>query len=168
MEVIVLAAGQGKRMRSVLPKVLQPLAAKPMLGHVLDNWGGRQSAADMARGGLGAFLYLEVLDASFSFDGVIGAFALTQNLFLIAIGLGIGAMYVRAMTVMLVERGTLAEFRYLENGAFWSILILSILMFVQTLRPIPEAITGLLGACFIGMAFLSSLAWRRQNGDSAE
>ncbi len=139
-----------------------------MLGHVLDNWGGGQSAADMARGGLGAFLYLEVLDASFSFDGVIGAFALTQNLFLIAIGLGIGAMYVRAMTVMLVERGTLAEFRYLENGAFWSILILSILMFVQTLRPIPEVVTGLLGAGFIGTAFLSSLAWRRRNGDSAE
>ena len=58
----------------------------------------------MARGGLGAFLYLEVLDASFSFDGVIGAFALTHNLFVIAIGLGIGAMYVRSMTIMLVER----------------------------------------------------------------
>lgn len=50
-----------------------------------------------AKGGFGAFLYLEVLDASFSFDGVIGAFALTQNLFVIAIGLGIGAMYVRSM-----------------------------------------------------------------------
>ena len=76
-------------------------------------------------------------------------------------------MYVRAMTVMLVERGTLAEFRYLENGAFWSILVLSILMFVQTLRPIPEVITGLLGAGFIGMAFLSSLAWRRQNNGAS-
>ncbi|UXU75166.1 MULTISPECIES: DUF475 domain-containing protein [unclassified Paracoccus (in: a-proteobacteria)] len=136
-----------------------------MLGHVLDQWGASQAQAGIARGGLGAFLYLEVLDASFSFDGVIGAFALTQNLFLIAIGLGIGAMYVRSMTVMLVERGTLAEFRYLEHGAFWSIFVLSVLMFAQTLRPIPEVLTGLLGAGFIGTAFLSSLAWRRRQRD---
>lgn len=139
-----------------------------MLGHVLDRWGGAPSHGDIARGGFGAFLYLEVLDASFSFDGVIGAFALTQNLFLIAIGLGIGAMYVRSMTVMLVERGTLSAFRYLEHGAFWSILVLSVLMFVQTLRPIPEAITGLLGACFIGTAFLSSLAWRRRHPEAED
>lgn len=139
------------------------------LGHVLDRWGGGQIApGDMARGGFGAFLYLEVLDASFSFDGVIGAFALTQNLFLIAIGLGIGAMYVRSMTVMLVEKGTLAQFRYLEHGAFWSILVLSIIMFVQTLRPIPEYITGLLGACFIGVAFINSLTWRRKHPDQAD
>ncbi|MTH64400.1 DUF475 domain-containing protein [Paracoccus shanxieyensis] len=139
------------------------------LGHVLDQWGGGEiTPGDMARGGFGAFLYLEVLDASFSFDGVIGAFALTQNLFLIAIGLGIGAMYVRSMTVMLVEKGTLAQFRYLEHGAFWSIFVLSIIMFVQTLRPIPEYITGLLGACFIGVAFLNSLAYRRRHPEEAE
>ncbi|AUH62771.1 DUF475 domain-containing protein [Paracoccus zhejiangensis] len=131
------------------------------LGHVLDRWGKSAGAAE--QGGFGAFLYLEVLDASFSFDGVIGAFALTQNLFLIAIGLGIGAMYVRAMTVMLVERGTLAEFRFLEHGAFWSILILSIIMFGQTMWHIPEAVTGLLGAGFIGMAFISSLIWNRRH-----
>ena len=135
-------------------------------GHVLDRWaapaaGSGASAA--ATGGLGAFLYLEVLDASFSFDGVIGAFALTKNLFLIAIGLGIGAMYVRAMTVMLVERGTLSQFRYLEHGAFWSILILSLIMFGQTMWHIPEAVTGLLGAGFIAMALVSSLLWNRRH-----
>ncbi|MFB9225099.1 DUF475 domain-containing protein [Paracoccus cavernae] len=133
------------------------------LGHVLDRWGGKSSNGDIAKAGLGGFLYLEVLDASFSFDGVIGAFALTQNLFLIAIGLGIGAMYVRSMTVMLVERGTLAEFRYLEHGAFWSIFSLAIIMFVQTLHPVPEYITGLLGAGFIAVAFFNSLAWRRKH-----
>lgn len=138
------------------------------LGHVLDRWGNAPSQGDVARAGFGAFLYLEILDASFSFDGVIGAFALTQNLFLIAIGLGIGAMYVRSMTVMLVEKGTLAQFRYLEHGAFWSILTLSILMFVQTLRPVPEYVTGLLGACFIAMAFFHSLSWRRRHPDEAE
>ncbi|TBN41133.1 DUF475 domain-containing protein [Paracoccus subflavus] len=134
------------------------------LGHVLDRWGQAQEAArGTAQIGLGGFLYLEVLDASFSFDGVIGAFALTQNLFLIAIGLGIGAMYVRSMTVMLVERGTLAEFRYLEHGAFWSILILSIIMFGQTMWHLPEVVTGLLGAAFIATAFVNSIMWNRRH-----
>ncbi|MDD8024443.1 MAG: DUF475 domain-containing protein [Paracoccaceae bacterium] len=129
-----------------------------VLGQVLDR---ASLTTEAARGGIGAFLYLEVLDASFSFDGVIGAFALTQNLFLIAIGLGIGAMYVRSMTIMLVERDTLAEFRYLEHGAFWSILILSGVMFVQTLMHIPEVVTGLLGAGFIGLALMSSVRFNR-------
>lgn len=134
------------------------------LGHVLDRWGQSQDAArGTAQVGLGGFLYLEVLDASFSFDGVIGAFALTQNLFLIAIGLGIGAMYVRSMTVMLVERGTLAEFRYLEHGAFWSILILSVIMFGQTMWHLPEVVTGMLGAVFIGAAFVNSIMWNRRH-----
>ena len=117
-----------------------------------------------AKAGFGAFLYLEVLDASFSFDGVIGAFALTQDLMLIAIGLGIGAMYVRSMTILLVEKGTLAEFRYLEHGAFWSILVLSFIMFAQTMIEVPEYITGLLGAGFIGAALVSSVRARSKRG----
>ena len=131
-----------------------------VVGHVLDQKSEAMTAA--AKGGLGAFLYLEVLDASFSFDGVIGAFALTQNLFLIAIGLGIGAFYVRSMTIMLVERKTLAEFRYLEHGAFYSILILSVIMFAQTLWHIHEMITGLLGACLIGLSLISSVRHNRR------
>ena len=135
-----------------------------LLGHVLD----RSDAADtVAKGGIGAFMYLEVLDASFSFDGVIGAFALTTNLFLIAIGLGIGAMYVRSMTVMLVEKETLAEFRYLEHGAFWSILVLSIIMFTQTLWHVSELITGGLGAALIAMSLLSSILYRRHNAGNS-
>lgn len=136
--------------------------AVEVLGQVLDR---AALATEAAKGGLGAFLCLEVLDASFSFDGVIGAFALTQNLFLIAIGLGIGAMYVRSMTIMLVERNTLSEFRFLEHGAFWSILVLSGVMFVQTLVHVPEVVTGLLGAGFIGLSLLSSLRWRRVHPD---
>lgn len=136
--------------------------AVEVVGHILD---ASQEAADMAaKGGVGAFLYLEVLDASFSFDGVIGAFALTQNLFLIAIGLGIGAMYVRSMTIMLVERNTLARFRYLEHGAFWSILILACVMFAQTLIHVPEVFTGLVGAAFIGVSLWSSVRWNRTEG----
>ncbi|QCO57642.1 DUF475 domain-containing protein (plasmid) [Pseudorhodobacter turbinis] len=137
--------------------------AVEVLGHLLD--ASQDTTNLVTKGGLGAFLYLEVLDASFSFDGVIGAFALTQNLFLIAIGLGIGAMYVRSMTIMLVERQTLAEFRYLEHGAFWSILILSVIMFAQTLTHIPEAITGLLGASVIGLSLVSSVRHRRSGAN---
>jgi hypothetical protein len=58
----------------------------------------------MAKAGLSLFLYLEVLDASFSFDGVVGAFALSKNIFIIALGLGIGAMFVRSLTIMLVRK----------------------------------------------------------------
>jgi hypothetical protein len=133
-----------------------------VLGGVLDK--NEEAMSGAARGGLGAFLYLEVLDASFSFDGVIGAFALSHNLFVIAIGLGIGAMYVRSMTVMLVEKGTLAQFRYLEHGAFYAILILSVIMYFQTIVHIPEVITGLGGAGLIGIALWSSIRWNRRNG----
>jgi hypothetical protein len=75
--------------------------------------------------GIGGFLYLEVLDASFSFDGVLGAFALTTNIIWIAVGLGVGALAVRELTMLAVDRGTLAEFPHLEMGAFWAILALA-------------------------------------------
>jgi len=115
-----------------------------------------------ARSGLAAFLYLEVLDASFSFDGVIGAFALTTNLFVIAIGLGIGALFVRSLTIMLVDKGTLTEYRFLETGAFYAILALAVIMFLQTLMEIPEVVTGLIGATFIGLSFWSSVRANRR------
>ena len=126
------------------------------LGTYLDH-ASKKITAMGAKGGLGAFLYLEVLDASFSFDGVIGAFALTTNILLIAIGLGIGAMYVRSMTIMLVEKGTLQEFRYLEHGAFYSIFALAMVMFIQSLMHVPELITGGIGMACIGFAFLASV-----------
>ncbi|WBU61889.1 DUF475 domain-containing protein [Paracoccus albus] len=133
-----------------------------VLGGFLDSH--QQVLEAGAKGGLGAFLYLEVLDASFSFDGVIGAFALTQNLFVIAIGLGIGAMYVRSMTIMLVEKGTLTHYRYLEHGAFYAIIALSIIMFLQSFVEIPEVVTGLGGAALIGIALWSSIRWNRVFG----
>lgn len=120
-----------------------------------------QTAKAAAQGGFGAFIYLEILDASFSFDGVVGAFALTKNLLVIAIGLGIGAMYVRSLTILLVDRKTLSQFRFLEHGAFYAILVLAMIMFLQTLVHIPEAITGLAGAGLIGLSLWSSLRWRK-------
>jgi hypothetical protein len=131
-----------------------------VLGGLLDR--SQETLKGAAQGGVGAFLYLEVLDASFSFDGVIGAFALSQNLFIIAIGLGIGAMYVRSMTIMLVEKGTLAQYRFLEHGAFYAILALSVIMYAQALIHIPEVITGLGGAALIGVSLWSSIRWNRR------
>lgn len=96
---------------------------------------------------------------------MIGAFALTTNIILIAIGLGIGAMYVRSMTMMLVEKSTLQQFRYLEHGAFYSIFALSIILFMQSLMHVPETLTGLIGVGFVGLALLSSL---RHNATSRE
>lgn len=130
-------------------------------GGLLDSAQGALESA--AKGGVGAFLYLEVLDASFSFDGVIGAFALSQNLFVIAIGLGIGAMYVRSMTIMLVDKGTLSEYRFLEHGAFYAIIALSVVMFAQSVVHVPEVFTGLGGAGLIGVALWSSLRWNKVN-----
>ncbi len=109
------------------------------------------------RGGLPAFLYLEVLDASFSFDGVIGAFAISQAVPIIMLGLGIGAWYVRSLTVYLINKGTLDEYIYLEHGAHYAILTLALLMLASTLHEIPEAITGLTGATLIGLSLLSSI-----------
>ena len=124
----------------------------------------RQVMAVAGKAGFAAFLYLEVLDASFSFDGVIGAFALSDNIIIIAIGLGIGAMFVRSMTIVLVEKGTLGQYRFLEHGAFWAILFLAVIMYVQTLVHIPEVITGLFGVVLIGLSLLSSVRWSKQQG----
>lgn len=112
------------------------------------------------RASVGMFLYLEVLDASFSFDGVIGAFAITNNLFIIAIGLGVGAMFVRSLTILMVEKGTLQAFRYLEHGAFYAVGALALMMFTGAVVHVPEAITGLLGATFIAASLLASLRHR--------
>ncbi|WP_146588859.1 DUF475 domain-containing protein [Puniceibacterium confluentis] len=133
-----------------------------VIGGLLDS--AQSTLGTAAKGGVGAFLYLEVLDASFSFDGVIGAFALSQNLFVIAIGLGIGAMYVRSMTIMLVEKGTLVQYRFLEHGAFYAIIALSIVMFAQSVIHVPEVVTGLGGAALIGVSLWSSRRWNRSNG----
>ena len=112
---------------------------------------------DVHRASAGMFLYLEVLDASFSFDGVVGAFAITNNLFIIIIGLGIGAMFVRSLTIMLVEKNTLASYQYLEHGAFYAIFALSVIMFANTVFHIPEVVSGILGAGFIAISLWDSV-----------
>lgn len=128
---------------------------------------GRNTKLVKAAGKAGffLFLYLEVLDASFSFDGVIGAFAITSDPILIALGLGlIGAMFVRSLTVYLVRKGTLSEYVYLEHGAHWAIGALAMILLVSIGIHINEVITGMVGVVLIGLAFWSSVRRNRALG----
>ncbi|SCK40596.1 DUF475 domain-containing protein [Streptomyces sp. WMMB 322] len=123
----------------------------------------RQEGKDPSLAGLAGkaaffmFLYLEVLDASFSFDGVIGAFAITNHIFWMALGLGIGAMYVRSLTVYLVRQGTLDDYVYLEHGAHYAIGALATILLITIKYEINEVVTGLIGVALIAASFWSSV-----------
>jgi hypothetical protein len=114
----------------------------------LSHIGGKTAIAN--------FLYLELLDASFSLDGVIGAFAITLNIVLITLGLAIGAVFVRSITIHISETGVLVKYKYLEHGAHYAILILAIMMFIQIFHHIPEVIIGTIGAIIVGLSFIYS------------
>jgi uncharacterized protein len=103
-----------------------------------------------------SFLYLELLDASFSLDGVIGAFAITNQVILIAAGLGIGAIWVRSLTIFMVRRGTLKTYRYIEHGAFYTVSILAGILLLESVAHIPEAVAGVLGICIIVSSIFAS------------
>ena len=127
------------------------------------NGGPSELAKASGKAGFFLFLYLEVLDAAFSFDGVIGAFAITTDPILIALGLGlIGAMFVRSLTVFLVRKGTLNDYVYLEHGAHWAIGALAAILLVGIGYHVNEVVTGLIGVAFIGAAFLSSILRNRR------
>lgn len=124
----------------------------------------KQNAAKLVGlAAFGSFMYLEVLDASFSLDGVIGAFAITSDIMLIIAGLGAGAIWVRSLTVYLMKAGTLAKYRYLEHGAHWAILGLGLIMLVKLyhISP-PEWFTGTLGLSVIAIAVISSIIEKRR------
>lgn len=127
----------------------------------------KRLAGAAVRSGLGGFLYLNVLDASFSFDGVIGAFALSNNMVVIALGLSIGAMFVRSMTIHLVRQGTLSQYRFLEHGAFWAIIVLGGIMLASARWHIPETITGVIGAVLIGLSLWWSVRFNRSHPEAA-
>lgn len=120
-----------------------------MLDHFLSS--------DTVKSGLAGFIYLEVLDASFSFDGVIGSFALSSNIFIIMIGLGVGAMFVRSITLYFVEHKTLSQFQYLEHGAHYAIGILAVIMLMKITMEVGEVVTGTIGVGLISIALLHSL-----------
>ncbi|WP_029137691.1 DUF475 domain-containing protein [Nakamurella lactea] len=124
--------------------------------------GNGQLVKAVGKAGFFLFLYLEVLDASFSFDGVIGAFAITSDPILIALGLGvIGALFVRSLTIYLVRKGTLSEYVFLEHGAHWAIGALAVILLISIGVHVNEIITGLVGVAFIGAAFISSIVRNR-------
>ncbi len=104
------------------------------------------------------FVYLQVLDASFSLDGVVGAFAITANIIIIMAGLGVGALWVRSITIYMVEQDTLLKYRYLDAGAHWAILSLALVMFLKLVGvELPEVVIGMLGLVFITAAVISSV-----------
>lgn len=150
--------------------------------HNVENWEAQDAAASTHGGpsalaqatgkaGFFLFLYLEVLDASFSFDGVVGAFAISADPIIIALGLGfIGAMFVRSITIYLVRTGSLDEYEYLEHGAHWAIGALAVILLVSVNHALrlPEVVTGLVGVVFIGAALLSSIRRNRKERAVAE
>ncbi|MFD4366898.1 DUF475 domain-containing protein [Rhodococcus sp. NPDC058521] len=128
-----------------------------------ESTGPSDLAKATGKAGFFLFLYLEVLDASFSFDGVIGAFAITSDPIIIALGLGfVGAMFVRSLTVYLVRKGTLSEYVYLEHGAHWAIGALAVILLVSIGYHVNENVTGLVGVVLIGAAFVSSVRRNRK------
>lgn len=108
------------------------------------------------------FIYLEILDASFSFDGVIGAFAITSSVVIIAAGLGIGAIWVRSLTIFMVRRGTLNHFAYLEHGAHYTVFVLALIMLGSAIWHVPELVPGLAGIGIIGASIAASLRVRKK------
>lgn len=118
---------------------------------------GRRAGA-----GLVSFLYLQLLDASFSFDGVIGAFAISKDIVIIMLGLSIGAFFVRSLTVWLVRNGTLDEYLFLEHGAHYAIGSLALLMLIGMVTHVSELVTGLIGLFFIVLSLWSSLRYRQR------
>ncbi len=117
---------------------------------------GTATARQLALAGISSFVYLEVLDASFSLDGVIGAFAITKDVILIAVGLGIGALWVRSLTLFIVRRNVLHTYRFLEHGAHYVIGILALTLLAGIFYDIPEVVAGLIGVGVIIASIISS------------
>ena len=128
----------------------------------LESMAERKNAFAIKHAGLASFMYLEVIDASFSLDGVLGAFALTRDVIVIAIGLSIGAFFVRSITLLLVEKQALEKLIFLTHGAYWAIGSLATIMMISTIQAIPEIITGTLGMILIVASLISSVLYNKK------
>jgi hypothetical protein len=133
------------------------------LGKHTPDSGGKKVAQLTGWAALSMFVYLEILDASFSFDGVLGAFAITKEVLLIAVGLGIGAVWVRSLTVFMVRHGVLDSYKFLEHGAHYAIGVLAFAMLGSLIFPVPEAVTGLVGIGLIVSSAYASIRTRNQH-----
>lgn len=117
----------------------------------------KSNKTSSAWAGFISFMYLQVLDASFSFDGVIGAFAITKDVLFITVGLGIGALWVRSLTILMTRRRTLETYRYLEHGAHYTIGVLAFVLLGGLFIHVPEAIAGVAGVLIVGASVISSV-----------
>jgi uncharacterized protein len=134
-----------------------------------DGNGGVRKVVHTGVAGFAQFLYLEVQDAAFSFDGVTSAFAISDVVIVIAIGLGLGALYVRTMTVHLVRTGHLRTFRYLEHGAYYAITALAACLLLGIADiDLPDYVTGTLGVVAIGAALWSSVRANEADAEAAD
>ncbi len=135
------------------------------ISNALEDIAEKKAAlvGETAKLGFIGFLYLELIDASFSLDGVLGAFAISKDIIIITIGLAIGAMFVRSLTLYMVEMKTLKQYLYLEHGAHWAIGFLAVIMFISTRMEVPEYITGGAGLIIVGSAFIASIIHNKNN-----
>jgi hypothetical protein len=148
----------------VLGLVLQLLSTSLAEAFGDEEQAGARLAAG---GGLASLLYLELLDASFSLDGTIGAFAITANLVLIMVGLGLGALFIRSLTLLLSREKALDQLVFLEHGAHYAIGALGLLMLAGVLLgqqglEVPEWLTGLIGIVLLLLSFWDSMRHRRR------
>jgi len=158
--LVSLAAGQGGILRSCLVGV----GSYTLIKLFVDGLGKLEPSGKKLYVGWAAalaFIYLELLDASFSFDSVLGAFAITNKVLLIALGLGVGAVWVRSLTVFMVRRGTLKIYRYLEHGAHYAILVLAAALLGSLFIYVPDAVPGVVGLGFIAASFIASVQYLR-------
>lgn len=113
------------------------------------------------RSDLSKILYLEVIDATFSIDGVVGAFAFTLSVPLILLGNGIGAFVVREVTTYNIKR--IQKYVYLKNGAMYSIFFLGTIMLFDSFGfYIPQWLSPITTAIMVGYFFLKSKAEIKQ------
>ena len=137
------------------------------IANLMEKSQSEKLAKGIKTGGLMMFIYLETIDASFSLDGVLGSFAISRDIVIIAIGLAIGAMFVRSLTLLLVEKKTLTQFVYLVSGAHFAIISLAIIMFISIFYEVNEIITGSIGLLFVGSSFVSSLIENKKHPEIA-
>ena len=108
-------------------------------------------------GDLSKLLYLEVIDATFSIDGVVGAFAFTLFVPLILIGNGIGAFVVREITIRNIE--SIKKYAFLKNGAMYSIFFLGTIMLLDSFAiEIPSFVSPIITFACIGFFLWKSKA----------
>ncbi len=133
------------------------MLAQGLLSCLHHKMAGKMPIGVLVKNGLIAFIYLELLDASFSLDGVVGAFTLTENLWMMMLGLGIGAIFVRSLTLLFLDRGILKQWRFLSHGAHYSIVFLAGIMLAKNFCHISE---GWIGGVMVGLVSLAILTSR--------